>query len=68
MYTIITYKEWDFYIWKILENNISSFWKTEKEAYNMTVEALKLYNEDSNIKEEIKISSPKIYSLNLINA
>jgi len=68
MYTIITYKEWNYYIWKILENNISSFWKTEKEAYNMTVEALKLYNEDSNIKEEIKISSPKIYSLNLINA
>ena len=68
MYTIITYKEWDFYIWKILENNISSFWKTEKEAYNMTVEALKLYNEDLDIKEDVKISFPKIYSLNLINA
>ena len=68
MYTIITYKEWELYIWKILENSISSFWNTEKEAYNNTVEALKFYNEDINIKEEIIISSPKIYSLNLSNA
>ena len=68
MFTIITYKEWNFYIWKILENSVSSFWKTEKEAYSNTVEALKLFNEDKNIIETIKISSPKIYSLNLENA
>ncbi len=68
MYTIITYKEWDFYIWKILENNISSFWSTEKEAYDNTIEALKFYNEDIKKEEKISISSPKIYSLNLSNA
>jgi hypothetical protein len=34
----------------------------------MTIEALKLYNEDLNIKEEVSISSPKFYSLNLMNA
>ena len=68
VFTIITYKEWDFFIGKILENNISSFGKTEKEAYNNTKEALELYLEDKTEIEKIEISSPKIYSLSLENA
>jgi len=68
MYNLITYKEWDFFIGKVLENNISSFGKTEKEAYDNTIEALELYNEDLVDKEKIEISSPKFYSLNINNA
>jgi len=68
MYNIITYKEWDFFIGKVLENNISSFGKSEQEAYNNTIEALQLFNEDSLETKNVEISSPKLYSLKLSNA
>ena len=69
MFHIITYKEWEYYIGKTLENSVSSFGDTEKEAYSNTVEALKLFQDDENIQRDIvEVSSPKIYSLNLTHA
>jgi predicted RNase H-like HicB family nuclease len=43
---IITRKEGKQYVGKILENNVSSFGKTEKECIEHTKEALDLYLED----------------------
>lgn len=40
---IITRKEGKYYVGKILENNVSSFGKTEKECIKNTKEALDLY-------------------------
>lgn len=68
MYNLITWKEGPYFIGKVLENSVSSFGSTEQEAYDNTLEALKLYNENNTQKENIQVSSPKLYSLDLAHA
>jgi predicted RNase H-like HicB family nuclease len=57
---IITRQEGKYYVGKILENNISSFAKTEKECIKNTKEALDLYLENKSSKEHISIKSPRL--------
>ncbi len=57
---IVTRKEWKYYVSKILENNISSFGKTEEECIKNTKEALDLYLENTDSLETIKIKSPRL--------
>lgn len=59
---IVTRKEGKQYVGKILENNVSSFGKTEKECIDNTKEALDLYLEDSSPKEYVAIQSPRLLS------
>jgi len=69
MYNIVTWKEWETYVWKVLENSVSSFWNSEKEAYNNTKEALELFCEwNDESYQEIQISSPKLYSVEMSHA
>jgi len=63
-FNLITRKEWKFYVGKILENNVSSFGKTQKECEKNTKEALELYLEDKSVKEHITIKSPRLVELN----
>ena len=41
---IAIWQEWDMFVTRVLENNISSFWYTKEEALN-TYEAIELYYE-----------------------
>lgn len=69
MYNIITWKEWDVFVGKVLENSVSSFWNTQEEAYKNTKDALELYNEWKKwYDQDIQISSPKLYSVELSHA
>ncbi len=45
---LVMRQEGKYYITRILENNISSFWSTEKEALENTREALDLYYEEAH--------------------
>lgn len=60
---IITRQEWTNYVGKILENNISSFGKTEKECIKNTKEALDLYLENWSPKGKISIKSPHLHTM-----
>jgi len=54
---------------KVLENSVSSFWNTQEEAYKNTKDALELYNEWKKwYDQDIQISSPKLYSVELSHA
>ena len=69
MYNLIVWQEWDFFVWKVLENSVSSFWASRDEAYRNTLEALELYNEGQFHKlPETPISSPELYSLETVHA
>jgi predicted RNase H-like HicB family nuclease len=57
---LITRQEGKYYVGKILENNISSFGKTEKECIEKTKEALDLYLENTSKKDHISIKSPRL--------
>ncbi len=46
MYTIAVRQEWDQWVAKTLENNVSSFGDTKQEALDSVQEALTLYAED----------------------
>ncbi len=63
-YNIVMWKEWDHYVGRILENNISSFWDTEKECIKNTEEALSLYLENNKTDEIIDIKSPSLSQIN----
>ena len=60
---IITRQEGKNYVGKILENNISSFGKTEKECIANTKEALDLYLENWSTKEKISIKFPRLLTM-----
>ena len=62
-FNLITRKEWKYYVGKILENNVSSFGKTEKECIEKTKEALNLYIENAPKTQHISIKSPRLLQL-----
>lgn len=58
-------KEGELFVAKILENSVSSFWKTEKEALTHLQEAVELYMEDEQGQQAIpEIVSPYLTTLN----
>ena len=66
---IIIRKEGEYYVTRVLENNISSFGTTEDEALKNTYEAIQLYYEDeenARILKNYVISHPSLieYELN----
>ncbi len=64
-FNIIVRKEWDLFVTRVIENNISSFWKTEKEALNNTHEAIDLYYESEGIVEKYEITKPSLVQYSL---
>lgn len=59
-FNLITRQEGKYFVGKILENNVSSFGKTEKECIERTKEALDLYLKNTSAKEHITIKSPRL--------
>ena len=53
-FNIVIRKEWEFFVTRVIENNVSSFWKTKEEAIENTREALELYEEDNDFNEDLK--------------
>jgi predicted RNase H-like HicB family nuclease len=64
-FNIVIWQEWKFFVWKVLENDISSFWNTKEECLYNIKEALSLYLEDNNLISNIKINSPCLEKLEL---
>lgn len=65
---IVVYKEADQYIAWCINNGISSFGDSRKEAIASLQEALQLYYEDAPTKEVQKVSYPAIENLRLQHA
>lgn len=59
-FNLIIRQEGKYFVGKILENNVSSFGKTEKECIEKTKEALDLYLENTSAKEYVAIKSPRL--------
>jgi len=68
MYNIVVWQEGKYFVGKVLQNSVSSFWCTREEALNNTKEALELYNEWNNTWDDVEISSPELYNLELSHA
>ena len=62
---IVVYKEGNQYVAWCINNGISSFGDSRKEAIDSLQEALQLYYEDAPIKEVQKVSYPAIKDLRL---
>ena len=65
---IIIRKEGEYYVTRVLENNISSFGITEDEALKNTYEAIQLYYEDeenARILKNYVISHPSLIEYEL---
>jgi len=62
---IVVYKEGDQYVAWCINNGISSFGDSRKEAIASLQEALQLYYEDAPTKEVQKVSYPAIKDLRL---
>ena len=65
---IVVYKEGNQHVAWCINNGISSFGNTRKEAEESLEEALQLYYEDSPVKEVQKVSYPSIKSLQFQHA
>lgn len=57
-FNIIMREEWQCFVAKVLENNVSSFWKTKQEALDNVYEALELYYESEEKISDVEIKSP----------
>ena len=64
-FNIIVRKEWNSFVTRVLENNVSSFGKTEKEALAHTHEAIALYCESEDITNKYEISQPSLVKYSL---
>jgi len=67
-FNVITWQEWKFFVWRILENDVSSFWETHDECIVNLKEALSLYLEDNTDDSYVDISSPHLEKLELTYA
>ncbi len=54
---IAIWQEWDIFVTRVLENNISSFWYTKEEALKNTYEAIELYYEFEKIDNDYLIKN-----------
>ena len=54
---IAIWQEWDMFVKRVLENNISSFWYTKEEALKNTYEAIELYYESEKIDNDYLIKN-----------
>mgnify|MGYP003753868613 FL=1 len=54
---IAIWQEWDMFVTRVLENNISSFWYTKEEALKNTYEAIELYYESEKIDNDYLIKN-----------
>lgn len=57
---LIIRQEWNTFVAKVLENNVSSFWKTEKICIENTKEALDLFLENENQADRTIIKFPRL--------
>jgi hypothetical protein len=64
-FNIIVRKEWNIFVTRVLENNISSFWETKKAALKHTYEAIDLYYESEDITDKYEISTPSLVQYSL---
>lgn len=64
MYHIAIRQEWEQWVAKALENNVSSFGDTKQEALESVQEALALYHED---EYHPTISESVIHNLDLVS-
>ena len=54
-FNIVIWKEWEYFVTRVIENNVSSFWKTKEEALKNTHEALELYyEEDADMNKDLE--------------
>ncbi len=60
-YNIIVWEEWEYFVWKVLENDVSSFGNSYSECIENIKEALNLYLENDDIIN-IEIQSPNNYT------
>ncbi len=67
-FSVVMYKEGAYFVAQILEVDVSSFGKTEKEATAAVTEALQLYLEDSQNQKMSSVKNPKLQTLHLQNA
>jgi len=59
-FNIIVWQEWDNFVTRVLENNVSSFWATRDEALKNTYEALELYYEKEKSEDDYMILKPSL--------
>lgn len=52
-FNIIVWQEWNNFVTRVLENNVSSFWTTRDETLKNTYEALELYYEKEKSEDDI---------------
>ena len=63
-YNIIIWKEWEFFVSRVLENDISSFWGSQEECLQYTKEALELYEQDDYDNDfVIKLQQPHLFTI-----
>ncbi|MFA7717876.1 MAG: hypothetical protein WC875_04125 [Candidatus Absconditabacterales bacterium] len=65
---IILRQEGKTFIGRIMENNVSSFGKTEKECLENTKEALDLFLENEKIVQETAIKFPRLLEISYQHA
>ena len=65
---VVTWKEGKHYVSWCLNNGVSSFGDTRKEALQSLEEALELYFEDKPIKDLTKIERPTITPFTFVHA
>jgi len=54
---IAIWQEWEMFVTRVLENNISSFWHSKEEALKNTHEAIELYYESEKINNDYLIKN-----------
>jgi predicted RNase H-like HicB family nuclease len=68
MLKLVVWKEGDKYVAWCINNGVSSFGNTKKEALESLEEALHLYFEDIPLESVTKVERPAIESLSFKNA